>query len=541
MAERLQSIFNLLAVVLRGVTLTSEALVIGGIAFTLIALPDPARVPAAWKKTSRTILWAVFTLGLAQLAFVGLDILMLMKTADVPFLETLGADFVMSGALFLAASVAIAILLFTRGWNARWWLAPPGAALIAASVMTSHAVARLYYRAPMAMATAAHHLSMAVWIGGLPFLWIALKAASDSSDVRRTMMNFSKCAMICVAGVAGSGLALSFIYVGSWNAVYGTSYGAMVMTKSVLLLCLLAIGAINYGIVRRPGLRTITLRRLLEAELGIGITVILAAASLTSQPPAVDVVADRASASEIVSRMSPGWPRLTSPTVTALAAESHWQERIKSNATVQFVPDVPADQVQRKQRTDGVEWSEYNHHWAGLIVLTIGILAFVAKIPGGGWAKHWPLLFLALAAFLLVRSDPEVWPLGPYGFWQSFTDPEVFQHRIAVVLVIAFAIFEWRVRTGDSSSRIATLVFPIVCAGGGALLLTHTHALYNVREQLLVELTHLPLAVLACVAGWSRWLELRLPSEEKLRRTLAWMWPVCFVAIGLLLLNYREA
>ena len=30
------------------------------------------------------------------------------------------------------------------------------------------------------------------------------------------------------------------------------------------------------------------LRRLIEAELGIGITVILTAASLTSQPPAVD-------------------------------------------------------------------------------------------------------------------------------------------------------------------------------------------------------------------------------------------------------------
>ena len=34
------------------------------------------------------------------------------------------------------------------------------------------------------------------------------------------------------------------------------------------------------------------LRRLIEAEVGIGITVILTAASLTSQPPAVDQVSD---------------------------------------------------------------------------------------------------------------------------------------------------------------------------------------------------------------------------------------------------------
>jgi putative copper resistance protein D len=52
-------------------------------------------------------------------------------------------------------------------------------------------------------------------------------------------------------------------------------------------------------------------------------------------------------------------------------------------------------------------------------------------------------------------------------------------------------------------------------------------------------LSHVPLAVLGVVAGWSRWLELRLPPGD--RAIPAAIWPGCFVAIGFLLLNYREA
>ena len=36
------------------------------------------------------------------------------------------------------------------------------------------------------------------------------------------------------------------------------------------------------------------------------------------------------------------------------------------------------------------------------------------------------------------------------------------------------------------------LVFPLMCAAGGAVLLTHQHAISNVKENLLVELTTFP-------------------------------------------------
>ncbi len=74
---------------------------------------------------------------------------------------------------------------------------------------------------------------------------------------------------------------------------------------------------------------------------------------------------------------------------------------------------------------------------------------------------------------------------------------------------------------------------------GGALLLTHQHAIANVKDQLLIELTHTPLALAAIAAGWARWLELRLDPPGN--RWAGWVWPVCFLIIGALLLLYREA
>jgi putative copper resistance protein D len=146
---------------------------------------------------------------------------------------------------------------------------------------------------------------------------------------------------------------------------------------------------------------------------------------------------------------------------------------------------------------------------------------------------------LGLAAFLLVRSDPENWPLGPRGFWESFVVAEVLQHRVFVLLVVAFALFEWRVQTNRVAARSTALVFPAVCALGGALLLTHSHSLANAKEELLTELSHIPLALFAILAGWSRWLELRL--SNKYRYIPARIWPVCFVLIGTVLLLYRES
>jgi putative copper resistance protein D len=96
--------------------------------------------------------------------------------------------------------------------------------------------------------------------------------------------------------------------------------------------------------------------------------------------------------------------------------------------------------------------------------MAMGLLAIVHRMVGGRWVRHWPLLFLGLGSFLLVRDDPGAWPLGPLGFWESMVYPEVLQHRFFVSLVIALGILEWKVRTGSLASSRWALVFPTLCA-----------------------------------------------------------------------------
>jgi len=117
--------------------------------------------------------------------------------------------------------------------------------------------------------------------------------------------------------------------------------------------------------------------------------------------------------------------------------------------------------------------------------------------------------------------------------------PAVVQHRLFVLIVIAFGVFEWMVRTGRLRSRACSLVFPILCVVGSGLLLTHSHASLNLKTEYLVEVTHAPLGVLALAIGWARWLELRLPADQS--RFPGRVWAAGMSLIGVLLLLYRES
>jgi putative copper resistance protein D len=301
----------------------------------------------------------------------------------------------------------------------------------------------------------------------------------------------------------------------------GTAYGLMVMTKAAMLGLLLIFGALNFFVVRRLPPDTarapLRLRRYIEVEFGLGLTVLFAAASLTSLPPAIDVVADRATPSEVLTRFIPRVPRLSSPPLEALPVDDK---------------DAPRTDADR-------EWSEFNHHISGIFVLVMGLLGLLQASGRARWARHWPLVFLGLAAFMMVRDDPGAWPLGPQGFWDGMREPSVLQHRTFVLLVVVFGLFEWMVRSGRLRAPRAALLFPLLCAVGGGLLLTHSHASLNLKTEFLTEVTHAPLGVLGVLVGWGRWLELRLvPPEDRLPGRLS----ACAMAvIGVLLLLYRES
>jgi copper resistance protein D len=547
----LLDIFGFLSVVLRGLVLTAQSLTIGGIVFlALLASPLRREIGASgdavFRRCCRLLLWSASAFAAVELASVLLECVVLAGTVDISLAEAFGATFARFG-LIAATAAALTAALVRRPPAGPRLAALPVLALVMllAQSATSHAAAQLTGRAPLLLADLVHMAAAGAWIGGIPYLLLALGQTSDGRALARIGRRFSLISMASVALLVAAGIGMAVPYIGSIDAIYGTAYGVMVATKVLLLLGLLFLGGMNYLLVERlrraPGTPILRLKRFAEVEIGLGITVLFAAASLTSQPPAVDLTDDRASLHEIVQRLTPKWPRLVSPSHASLAL-SELQGRIDAAAAANKPGPqafVPGEGVLPPRNAEDIAWSEYNHHWAGLFVLAIGLMASAERAGHAPWARHWPLLFVALAAFLFIRSDPEVWPLGDIGFFASLRDPEVVQHRIFVALIAAFGLFEWRVRAGHLRGSGAALIFPLVTALGGILLLTHSHALSNIKEQLLIEITHVPLALCGITAGWARWLELRL--DEPGSRIASWIWPVAFVLVGIMLLLYREA
>jgi putative copper resistance protein D len=536
-----------LDVVLRGLALCGQAVAVGGVVFALVVwrVGVPRCDPASGRRDdSGARIWRLTALGAAVVA-VGqaLSLLIVLVSLDAgsgwPIGEVVATPYghaslvrIVAGLALAAGALAVARRPFT-GLRAALVLVA-AATLALGSAWVSHAAARVDHRALLLALDALHQLAAAVWIGGLVHLLVtALRGrGADAATIRR----FSTLAMGSVIALVIAGVGLTLRYVDSPLALLGTAYGVMVLTKIFLLCGLLALGAANYFVVRRlesgtanfiegkpsqgspspSGKGATRLRRFVEVETGLALTVFFAAASLTSLPPAVDVVTDRASVGEVLTRFTPRWPALTSPRHEELPAND---------------PNAPRTDADRA-------WSEYNHHISGLFVLAMGLLA-TAEAAGMRWARHWPLIFLGLGAFMLVRNDPGAWPLGEQGFWAGMREPSVVQHRIYVLVVVLFGVFEWMVRTGRLRAPRWALVFPLVSAAGGGLLLTHSHASLNLKAEFLVEVTHIPLAVLGIFIGWSRWLELRLAGPG--HRLPGWLASVALALVGVVLIFYRES
>lgn len=548
----LVDLFGYLSIVVHGLVIVAQSMAVGGTLF-LIGLARPF----AWdypggtevaRRAARIAGWSAAGLAVAEALTVLMQGAVLVDTVDLSWGYVLLADFALAGIVKMAAAAALALLLL-RGRRAdqpgAWPLLLLGAIIIAAATATTHAAARLQHGPILLAASFLHILGAAIWIGGIPCFVMALGRLHDGASFRLVGARFSRMSMLGVLCILVSAACFFVYYIGGFAAMYGTAYGVMVGAKVTMFIALLLLGFGNFLTTERlrrdPSTPVLRMRRFAEVEIGIGFTIFFAAASLTSVPPAVDLTSDRVTWHEIVERNRPVVPRLTSPDHDALAVPQ-LQAKLDAEAAArrQTAPPafVPGSGELPARNAADIAWSEYNHHWAGIFVLLVGVLTLLHR-GGVRWARHWPLLLVLMAAFLAVRSDPEVWPLGEVGFWASLRDVEVLQHRMFVLLLVVFAIFEWGVRAGRWRNPHLALVFPLLTAVGAALLLTHSHAIANIKDQLLIELTHTPLALLGVAAGWSRWLEIR--ADGPVRRWAGWVWPVCFVLVGLLLLGYREA
>lgn len=521
---------DLLNLLLRALSFALEAVAFGALFFWGVVARPEGLDPTAEARLRHVGARFALALALTEIVLLATTSAELMGSGGMGLREVASAGYFISGCVFAVAALTMfAVVRISRR------LAPaivPAVIALGASVSLSHAASRMDHRALLLALTAAHHLGMAAWIGALLFLLLVLRTEPEPEIARAMARRFSPMAVTGVALLVGAGAGLSWFYAGSWRGMWGTSYGLLLSTKIVLTMMILALGAANYFAIRQAGdtdsffLRR--LRRFGEVELAVAFTVLVAAASLTAQTPSVDEMPENTlTTHELLQRLEWRVPSFRTPSYAQLTPATPLSVAVRE-AT--FTGGSKSD-------ANDSAWSEYNHHWAGLIVLAAGLLA----LTGRRWAQHWPLLFVALAVFIILRADPECWPLGPRPFWASFTAPDVLEHRVFALLIAAFALFEWGVRTGRLGWAPARYVFPALCVASGALLLTHTHAQGEGTGEVFAELSHTPMAVLGATVGWARWLELRLSEKElRARRVARWVWPVCLVLLGLLLLSYRE-
>lgn len=527
---------------LRALGLAAQCAALGGAVFGLLLLRPwatrDAGVGPAVGRHVRLIQTAAGVAALAQAGVLALEAAELADGGSWPIRAMLATAVYQTALARIVVGVAMAV---SASWLARApastvpWAAEAalGVGLAMTGAGLSHAVARLSGGAWLLALDTLHQVAAGVWLGGVLHVLVLVSWWPRSARVLPTARRFAAIAFSGAAALALSGAALAWIYVQSVAAAAGTSYGAMALTKIALFAGLLMLGGLNFLTARRaaPGPVStsptatgapLRLRRFAEAEVGVGITVLFVAAALSGTPLGVDVAADRATWAEISTIFTPRPPRLHAPALAELVAAS------------------PLTDATAPRTAEDTAWSEFGHNVAGLFVLAMGLLALLERTGRAPWARHWPLLIVALSGFLMWNMDPEGWQTGLVGFWEHLANPEVLQHRIFLLVTALFGMFEWSVRRrGEAAGhRPWAYVFPVACVLSGTLLLAHTHVVNNAKEAFLMEINHLPLGLLSLVAGWARWLELRLPAPDNYWPSR--LWAPALTVFGLLLIFYRE-
>jgi putative copper resistance protein D len=216
------------------------------------------------------------------------------------------------------------------------------------------------------------------------------------------------------------------------------------------------------------------------------------------------------------------------------------------NMTAPATPEDPA--VAAKRLADKRE-SEFNHHLAGLFVAVAGILI----LAEGPLAKRWPLVhyvwpmcFFAAGLFLLVFSDTEIWPFGPYSPWYAIThNIEDLQHKTFAVILLALGYVEFQRATGRWKSPWAAWFFPLVGVSGAILLLFHVHggdmhAPHAMESMQHVQRQHRWFAATGFGIALTNGLAGLTQRPQKWRQVFRTAWPVLLIVLGILLTQYTE-
>jgi putative copper resistance protein D len=398
-----------------------------------------------------------------------------------------------------------------------------------------HGAGRFENQVTLMSLTVTHQVAAAAWIGGifqLVNLWLLRSSDQVAAGLWPLMLKrFTIFGIASVSMILISGLPIALQYINTWNGLIGTGYGNLLMVKIVLMSIALGFAWLNKSAVLTFGFSgnnhalNNRVPYYVEAETFVLVTLLFTAASLASQPPAIDIPNLTASWQEVLNTFSPQIPRTSSPTHTDLIAGEAGRVAI-----VGQVPSLAA-----------TEWSNYNHNISGIFLTAMSFFAMLSYLQKSGFDKfkYWPVGFVLLGIFLFFRSDAETWPLGPIGFWEStFNNGEVLQHRIATLLVFVLGIMELSARISKNPDSKLPFVFPLLAAFGGLMLLTHSHVGFQPKSAFLIQVGHTMMGIFSLILASGRWLELKLDRPGK--DIAGFISVAALFQIGIILMFYRE-
>jgi copper transport protein len=217
----------------------------------------------------------------------------------------------------LALVVAGVLLVIARRRMLRpveWWgVAALVAGMLLATSLGSHSAAISNTGFPT-FVDWIHLGATAVWIGGLIFLLLAfLPALRPLAGPARTRLlaflvpRFSSIALVSVAVIVVTGAYQTWRLIGGWSAFTELDWGRALLVKLGLVVVLVALGAVNLLFIRprlasyaqrmdratreRAASLRFTFRRVVLAEVALGVLILLVVGVLTGVSPSSTVVA----------------------------------------------------------------------------------------------------------------------------------------------------------------------------------------------------------------------------------------------------------
>jgi copper transport protein len=156
-------------------------------------------------------------------------------------------------------------------------------------------------QAPLIALDVLHVLAGSVWLGGLVGLAITLPAiAGRGTHAAQILGRFSTLAAAVLAALVATGGLLTWRIVASWENLFGTRYGWLLLTKIALVALAAAIAAWNrYVLVPRAradgghqALRATAVRlgRVVTVEAAVIVLVLVLTGFLVNQPPRAEAL-----------------------------------------------------------------------------------------------------------------------------------------------------------------------------------------------------------------------------------------------------------